>query len=143
MLGLELLGSVAEGELEAHLGPFGLHSSPILKRLLAASELATAIADLATASLPCPALQPSWLLLSRLLAHKFDYDARVLSPELLAPHVELLHQLVFKVIERILPAAHLPAIQDQLWLPGSLGCCFLQNFADLTICGPLASCLQV
>ena len=140
--GLPLLGSAAEGEFESHLGPFALHNAPVQKRLDNARLLAAALLDMCTVVLECPSRQCIWILLSRLLCHRLDFDARMLSHSALEFFAGMLDQLVDSVISRLLPDVPLHRIRPQLSLPGHLGGAFLLPACDVALCAPLASHLQ-
>ena len=141
--GLVVLGSAAEGDLESHLGPFALHTDPVHKRIAAAQQLSEALCHMATTVLECASKQAIWILLSRLLSHKLDFDARVLSQSLFGPFAEQLASFISLVVSRVLPDAPLEALLPQLVLPGHLGGCYLSDPFDIAICAPLASFLQV
>ena len=96
--GLPLLGTAACGEFEQLLGPFGLHLEPATKRLQASVTLADQLCDLADVQLDISSKNAVWILLSRLLSHKLDYDARVTSPSALEAHATALDQHVLRVV---------------------------------------------
>ena len=140
--GLPLLGSAAEGEFESMLGPFALHSTPILKRLDNATALTNALLRMCTVVLDCPSRQCIWILLSRLLCHRLDFDSRVLSFATLESYAGMLDHLVDTVASRFFPDVPLLHIRPQLSLPGHLGGTFLLPAHDVALCAPLASFLQ-
>ena len=140
--GLPLLGSAAEGEFESCLGPFALHSAPVQKRLDNARLLTSALLDMCSVVLECPSRQCIWILLSRLLCHRLDFDARMLSHSTIESFTGMLDQLVDSVIHKLLPDVPLLQIRPQLSLPGHLGGAFLLPACDVALCAPLASHLQ-
>ena len=140
--GIPLLGSAAEGEFESFLGPFALHSDPLIKRVDRARSLAAALLEMCVVVLETASRQCIWILLSRLLCHCLDFDARVLSHASLEPFSSILDNLVDSVIVKILPDVALHYIRPQLSLPGHLGGAFLLPACDVVLCAPLASFLQ-
>ena len=143
--GLAILGSAAEGEFESMLGPFAIHSEPLHKRVAAATKLAHSLCEMASVVLECASRQLIWLLLTRLLCHRLDFDARVLSLSDMEASAEQLDSLVLSVLYKLLPElSSLPSnYLKQLQLPGQHGGAFLTPVLDIATCAPLASFLQV
>ena len=70
--GLPLLGSAMEGELETHLGPFGVSASPACARLTHALRFADQIKKLLSAGLDMPSAHIAWCLVHGSLAKSLD-----------------------------------------------------------------------
>ena len=97
---------------------------------------------MANVVLECPSRQPIWILLSRLLCHRLEFDACVLSHSVLETFAATLDPLVDSVVAKISPHCPFPLIRPQLSLPGHLGGADLLPAFDAILCAPFASLLQ-
>ena len=142
LMGLELMGSAVEDGISHHLGPFAAHSAPIQKRLEQALALHTQLKRMLCSHLACAVKQPVLVMTVRVLAHKFDFDARVSSQDILRPYAEQLSQLVSELCELV--AGHTLSTHQhtQVTLPLDLGGLGVPNLTHLLSTAPLASYLQ-
>ena len=140
--GLELMGGAAEDEFGHQLGPFALHSAPVAKRMAKATKLQAAICDMARTPLPTASRQPIFVLVSRLLSHKLDYDARVSSHLDIQVHAQHLDNLVQQALETLMGRTLDNRQMQQVQLPLELGGLGITKCQDLCTYAPLASAIQ-
>ena len=133
------MGGAAEDEFAHQLGPYALHSAPIKKRIDKAAKLQAAICDMARTPLPTASRQPIFVLISRLLSHKLDYDARVSSHLDIQVHATHLDHLVQQALEALLGRPLDQRQMQQVHLPLELGGLGITRCQDLCTCVPLAS----
>ena len=79
--GLPMTGTACDGDIECHLGPFGLSTEPAHRRLESAKRFAAKIRGLAWANLDISVLQSAWRLLHSSLSKSLAFDLRILSPQ--------------------------------------------------------------
>lgn len=123
-------------------------SPPTAKCLCEATRLTAALSALARRSPAQGATQAAWVLAQRMLAHRLDYDARVLHPGAFSPYAQQLDELTLEVAEAALGAARGALTPEQLQqqrLPAREGGFQLQRAqwqANAAHLAALAQCLS-
>eukprot|EP00972_Heterocapsa_arctica_P051455 7568677-Heterocapsa_arctica.AAC.1 len=127
---MKLLGSAAQGEWEALLGPYSEIAAPAVARASAAAAVAERLVAFARRRPDPNSHQVAWTILQKSVARALDFDTRLCPAWALAGARGILGDAVSKVVDALAGPGLDGDAREQLALPGCLGGCALRACSD-------------
>ena len=128
--GMMILGSAAQGEWEALLGPYSEIAAPAVARASSAAAVAERLAAFAKRRLDPNSLQVAWTILQKSVARALDFDTRLCPSWALHEARSILSNAVCRVTDALAGPGLDADAREQLALPGCLGGCALRGCSE-------------